>query len=53
MLTKLTFFCMFTSGHFAFINMTLLGAPCNLYVYYALMKNHDRLMGLDLPHGGQ
>ncbi|KAH7324475.1 serine hydroxymethyltransferase [Stachybotrys elegans] len=30
----------------------LSGAPANLYVYSALMENHDRLMGLDLPHGG-
>ncbi|CAI4214989.1 unnamed protein product [Parascedosporium putredinis] len=29
-----------------------LGAPANLYVYSALMGTHDRLMGLDLPHGG-
>lgn len=29
------------------------GAPANLYVYNAVMKPHDRLMGLDLPHGGQ
>lgn len=28
------------------------GAPANLYVYSALMNTHDRLMGLDLPHGG-
>ncbi|KAI1336533.1 serine hydroxymethyltransferase [Xylariaceae sp. FL0016] len=27
-------------------------APANLYVYSALMDTHDRLMGLDLPHGG-
>jgi glycine hydroxymethyltransferase len=31
----------------------LSGAVCNLYVYYAVLRVHDRLMGLDLPHGGQ
>ncbi|KAI6378712.1 Cytochrome B translational activator protein cbs2 [Pyricularia grisea] len=30
----------------------LSGAPANLYVYSALMGVHDRMMGLDLPHGG-
>ncbi|KAI8851500.1 serine hydroxymethyltransferase-domain-containing protein [Chytridium lagenaria] len=30
----------------------LSGAPANLYVYQAVMKPHERLMGLDLPHGG-
>lgn len=30
----------------------LSGAPANLYVYSALMDTDDRLMGLDLPHGG-
>ncbi|KAJ1339297.1 hypothetical protein BSLG_006064 [Batrachochytrium salamandrivorans] len=30
--------------------MSLSGAPANLYVYSALMKPHERLMGLDLPH---
>lgn len=28
------------------------GAPANLYTYSALMRVGDRLMGLDLPHGG-
>ncbi|CAG8467161.1 6863_t:CDS:10 [Paraglomus brasilianum] len=30
----------------------LSGAPANLYVYSAILKPHERLMGLDLPHGG-
>lgn len=30
----------------------LSGAPANLYVYSAIMDVGDRLMGLDLPHGG-
>ncbi|EPX70623.1 serine hydroxymethyltransferase Shm2 [Schizosaccharomyces octosporus yFS286] len=28
------------------------GSPANLQAYQAIMKPHDRLMGLDLPHGG-
>ncbi|KAK9766465.1 Serine hydroxymethyltransferase, cytosolic [Basidiobolus ranarum] len=31
---------------------SLSGAPANLYVYSAIMKPHDRLMGLELTHGG-
>ncbi|KAH3660300.1 hypothetical protein OGAPHI_006886 [Ogataea philodendri] len=31
---------------------SLSGSPANLQVYQAIMKPHERLMGLDLPHGG-
>jgi glycine hydroxymethyltransferase len=31
---------------------TLSGSPANLQTYQAIMKPHERLMGLDLPHGG-
>ncbi|CAL9731750.1 serine hydroxymethyltransferase, mitochondrial [Monosporozyma unispora] len=30
----------------------LSGAPANLYAYSSIMNVGDRLMGLDLPHGG-
>ncbi|GME90619.1 hypothetical protein B5S29_g3241 [[Candida] boidinii] len=31
---------------------SLSGAPANLYAYSSIMEVGDRLMGLDLPHGG-
>eukprot|EP01116_Phalansterium_solitarium_P009219 TRINITY_DN23281_c0_g1_i1.p1 TRINITY_DN23281_c0_g1~~TRINITY_DN23281_c0_g1_i1.p1 ORF type:complete len:504 (-),score=32.19 TRINITY_DN23281_c0_g1_i1:113-1624(-) len=31
---------------------SLSGAPANFQVYNSVLRPHDRIMGLDLPHGG-
>ena len=43
---------LFIRLQYLILAVALSGAPANLYVYSALMDTHDRLMGLDLPHGG-
>ena len=35
------------------IFFSFVGAPANFAIYTALLKPHERIMGLDLPHGGQ
>lgn len=42
----------FPAGQIANLGKALSGSPANLYALSAVCQPHDRIMGLDLPHGG-
>ena len=39
--------------YYVFTVFEYIGSPANLQAYHAVLQTHDRIMSLDLPHGGQ